>query len=152
MPGFGSLMLALDRCWKRKPAAYCWRLPKLARHLKDMVRYDHRKRRTSLFIPASNTRTTNFQRRVKDMEVRQKSFVSDHSTELDSWLPVNQTKLKHNVSTRRQYSAAVVPYQTQQPILALDIPRHKIAVRAVRAEKRRKPLVERNVHAVAACS
>lgn len=62
------------------------RLPKLARHLEDMVRYDHGKRGTSLFIPASNTRTTNFQGRVEDMEVRRKSFVRDHSTELDSWL------------------------------------------------------------------
>lgn len=128
------------------------RLPKLARHLEDMVRYDHGKRGTSLFIPALNTRTTNFQGRVEDMEVRRKSFVRDHSTELDSWLLLDQAKFEHNVSARRQYSAAVVPYQTQQPFLSLNIPRHKIAARAVCAEQRRKPLVERDVHAVAACS
>lgn len=128
------------------------RLPKLARHLEDMIRYDHGKRGTALFIPASNTRTTDFQGCVEDMEVRRKSFVRDHSTELDSWLLLDQTKFEHNVSTRRQYSAAVVPYQTQQPFFSLNIPRHKIAARAVWAEQRRKPLVERDVHAVAACS
>lgn len=128
------------------------RLPKLASHLEDMVRYDHGKRGAALFIPAANTCTTNFQGCVEDMDVRRKSFVREHSTELDSWLLLDQAKFKHNVSTRRQYSAAVVPYQTQQPFLSLNIPRHKITARSVWAEQRCKPLVERDVHAVAACS
>ncbi|WP_295526164.1 hypothetical protein [uncultured Pseudacidovorax sp.] len=99
-----------------------------------------------------NTRTTNFQGCVEDIDVRRKSFVRDHSTELDSWLLLDQAKFEHNVSTRRQYSAAVALYQIQQPFLSLNIPRHKIAARAVWAEQRRKPLVERDVHAVAARS
>ena len=84
---------------------------------------------------------------VEDMDVKWKPFVRDPPAELDSLLPLDQTQLEHDASTRGQYPPAVAPDQAQQALLAFKVPGHEIAVRAVRAEKRCEPFVERDVHA-----
>ncbi len=126
-------------------------LPKPACHFKDVLRNNHRKRWSPLGVPSPDALATYIEWGVENVDDKLEPVVFHFPAELNSVLTLDQAEFEYNDSARAQDSAAVVPNETEQPFLALDVPRHEVATRTIRTEQCREPLVKRYVDALGAC-
>jgi hypothetical protein len=129
---------------------FIWRLPKPACHFKDVLWNNHRKCWSPLGVPSPDALSTYFEWGVENVDDKLEAFGFNFPAELNSVLTLDQAEFEDNHLARAQDSATVVPNKTEQPFLALNVPRHEVAPRAIRTEQCGEPFVKRYVDALGA--
>jgi hypothetical protein len=83
--------------------------PQAARHLEDVVGYDHGERRTLLGVSPPYAFTADFERGVENMDDQLKAFALYLAAEFEPLLPLNQAELEYDVVTGCQDIPTVTP-------------------------------------------
>lgn len=95
----------------------------------------------------SRTRSSGLARFIEDIEHEVEAVSSQPLAEIHTLLALNQSQFKDDVRARGQDAAAMGPDEFQQPVFKIEVPRHEIACRTVRAEEPHEPLIQCHVNA-----